>query len=102
MRRREQRPSPASAEAVFAVTQTLQSFLLLFAIAAFSAVLWYGTYKRWRGLCDPPVKAWYFYSHSAIKKFFGSRAVIAFNYFLVLSGIAICVIIVVSLMYPSR
>ncbi len=84
------------------MTQNFLSIVLLFAVAAFSAVLWYGTYRRWRGLCDPPVKAWYFYSHSAIKKFFGSRAVVAFNYFLVLWGIGFCVIIVVSLLHPSR
>lgn len=55
-------------------------FGLLF--IALGSLLIYGTFKRWRMLVDPPEDLWLVYSHSFIKRLFGQRFLVLFNYFM--------------------
>ncbi len=41
-----------------------------------------GVIKKWNLIVDPPEELWMYYSHSAIKKFFGKEALIPINYIL--------------------
>lgn len=64
-------------------------FLLLFTVIGF--LLMIGTYKKWSLLLDPLPE---FYSQYMLKKIFGSKFIVIFNYFMgvlfiVLSLIAI-------------
>jgi hypothetical protein len=55
-------------------------FLIFFIIAG--VILIVGTNKKWMWLVDPPEDYWMFYSHSFIKKIFGKKMLLYFNYFL--------------------
>lgn len=58
------------------------------------ALLIYGTIKRWRMLVDPPEDLWLVYSHSFMKRLFGQRFLVLFNYvmgalFILLAGLGL-------------
>ncbi len=48
----------------------------------------YGTNKKWPMLVDPPKKFSHVYSHSLLKKYFGQKFLIFYNYFLGFSFIS--------------
>lgn len=69
----------------------LFGLLFLFLFTVVGILLMIGTYKKWPILVDPPQE---FYSQYMLKKIFGSKFIVIFNYFMgvlfiVLSLIAI-------------
>jgi len=55
-------------------------FASIFYIVGF--VCWFGAYRRWDWLIDPPEALWFCYSQSLIKSIFGIAFLRGFTFFL--------------------
>jgi fatty acid desaturase len=79
------------------MTRHHQTILFVSTMVGISGILWFGTYRRWKWLVDPPVDYWFFYSQSAIKKLLGVRAVVIFDYSVAIAIFAISALGLISL-----
>jgi hypothetical protein len=69
-------------------------FLIYLFFVFLGMILIVGTWWRWPWLVDPPLDQWTFNFHAFIKKFFGQKFLIYFNY------VVGAIIIIVLLIYP--
>lgn len=70
---------PANSPDVFELL--LQLLIILIPLGCGVSLI-FGTIKKWPMLVDPPEKMWTYYSHSLLKKFFGKKFLIYYNYLL--------------------
>jgi hypothetical protein len=72
----------------------LLGFLIYLLFVSLGVILIVGTWRRWPWLVDPPLDQWTFNFHAFLKKVFGQKFLIYFNYVV---GV---MIIIVLLIYP--